>query len=349
MTSSRLEQMQVNLTLAYVLNNAATDKFGNEIQHPTVRQVREIIVDRLNGSKKTQNNRFEIVWGPAIVNPNGFAANVTAVLQLAGTNEYSVVTSGTDFRSWLDILGDFSYGSLEPFSAYVPNCPSDARISAGTNGALFLVLGQADSSETKLADFLRTLQPSSVINVIGHSLGGALASAIVLYLKNQSGLQTHTYHCQTFAGPTAGNKAFADYFNEQMRGNAVRIFNSLDIVPMAWNADDILNVKTVYSNAGILNPIPTPIDMKLKVDAVSLVTRPLNYSQWGTSDPSGPVTPVMQYKLDGKVNKDIGNNDTEDSKFQAQVGYQHIFEYITCLDMAFADIDIPGPGVGDAK
>ncbi|CAE6861302.1 MULTISPECIES: lipase family protein [Paraburkholderia] len=346
MTSSRLEQMQVNLTLAYIINNAATNRFGHQIPHPTVRQVKEIIVDRLNGSKKTQNNRFEIVWGPAIVSdPNGFAANVTAVLQLAGTNEYSVVTSGTDFQSTLDLLGDFSYSSLEPFSAYVPNCPSDARISAGTNGALFNVLGKADSSEKKLADFLRTVQPSSVINVIGHSLGGALASAIVLYLKNQSGLQTHTYHCQTFAGPTAGNDVFADYFNEQMRANAVRIFNSRDIVPMAWNADSILNVKTVYSDANI----PTPLDMKLKVDAVSFATSPLKYTQWGTSDPSGPVTPVMQYKLDGKVNKDIGKTGTDDSKFQAQVGYQHIFEYITCLDMALTDIDIPGPGAGDAK
>lgn len=346
MTSSRLEQMQVNLTLAYVINNAATNKSGHQIPHPTVRQVREIIVDRLNGSKKTQNNRFEIVWGPAIVSdPNGFAANVTAVLQLTGTNEYSVVTSGTDFQSGLDILGDFSYGSLEPFSAYVPNCPSDASISAGTNGALFQVLGKADSSEKKLADFLRTLPPSSIINVIGHSLGGALASAIVLYLKNQSGLQGHMYSCQTFAAPTAGNAAFADYFNEQMRGNAVRIFNSRDIVPMAWNADSILNVKTVYSDGGI----PTPVDMKLKVDAASLATKPLNYTQWGTSDPSGPVTPVMQYKLVGQVNKDIGKTDNEDLKFQVQVGYQHIFEYIKSLDMALTDIDIPGPGAGDAK
>lgn len=31
MTSSRLEQMQVNLTLAYVVNDAATDKFGHHV------------------------------------------------------------------------------------------------------------------------------------------------------------------------------------------------------------------------------------------------------------------------------------------------------------------------------
>ncbi|MFM0557829.1 lipase [Paraburkholderia sediminicola] len=342
MTSSRLEQMQVNLTLAYVLNNAATDKFGHEIQHPTVLQVKEIIVDRMNGSKMTQNNQFAIVWGPAIVlDPNGFAANVTVVLKSAGSGEYSVVTSGTDFKSPLDVLGDFSYGTLEPFSAYVPNCPPDARISAGTNGALFKVLNTPDSSQLKLGDFLRTVQPSAVVNVVGHSLGGALASAIVLYLRNQSGLQTQTYHCQTFAGPTAGNAVFADYFNGQMRANAVRIFNTRDIVPMAWNADSILNVKTVYSDANIAT-LDTPADLKVAVDVVSLATRPLNYTQWGTSDPSGPVTPVMQYKFDGKVNTDILD-------FQIQVGYQHIYEYITCLDMALTDIDIPAPGTGDAK
>ncbi|MGU7770541.1 lipase family protein [Burkholderia sp. MR1-5-21] len=339
MTSSILEQMQVNLTLAYVLNNAATDKFGREIPHPTDTQVKKIIVDRLNGSKMTQNNQFEIVWGPAIVSdPNGDVANVTVVLQSAGSGEYSVVTSGTDFKSPLDVLGDFSYGTLEPFSAYVPDCPPDACISAGTNGALFNVLTTADSSQLKLADFLRTVQPSSVVNVVGHSLGGALASAIVLYLKNQSGLQTQTYHCQTFAGPTAGNDVFADYFNGQMRGRAARIFNSRDIVPMAWNADSILNVKTVYSDAGI----DPHLDLKLAVDAISLATRPLNYTQWGTSDPSGPVTPVMQYKLDGEVKNDIRD-------FQMQVGYQHIYGYMTCLDMALTDIDIPASSTGDTK
>ncbi|WP_231110394.1 lipase family protein [Burkholderia territorii] len=336
MTSSKLGQMQVNLTLAYVLNNAATDKFGHGIPHPTVPQVKKIIVDRLNGSRMTRNDQFAIVWGPAIVSDrNGYAANITAVLQSTATGEYSVVTSGTNFESPLDLMGDFSFGTLEPFSAYVRDCPSDARISAGTNGALFYVLDTPDSSRVKLADFLRTVQPSSVVNVIGHSLGGALASAIVLYLKNQSGLQAHTYNCQTFAGPTAGNAAFADYFNQQMRDRAVRVFNSRDIVPMAWNADTILQVKDVYSDAGL----DTPLDTKIAVDAVSLATRPLDYAQWGTPDLSASVTTPMQYRLDGTVNGHIRD-------FHTQVGYQHIYEYMTCLDMALSDIDIPGPGPG---
>lgn len=337
MTSSKLGQMQVNLTLAYVLNNAATDKFGHGIPQPTAPQVKKIIVDRLNGSRMTRNDQFQIVWGPAIVydKTDGYAANITAVLQSTATGEYSVVTSGTNFKSALDLLGDFSFSTLEPFSAYVPDCPPDARISAGTNGALFFVLDTPDSSRVKLADFLRSVPPSSVVNVIGHSLGGALASAIVLYLKHQSGLQAHTYNCQTFAAPTAGNAAFADYFNRQMRDRAVRVFNARDIVPMAWNADTILHVKDVYSDAGL----DTPLDTKIAVDAVSLATRPLDYAQWGTSDLSASVTTAMQYRLDGTVNGHIRD-------FSTQVGYQHIYEYMTCLDMALSDIDIPGPGPG---
>lgn len=343
MTSSKFEQMQVNLTLAYVVNNAATDDSGQQIPFPTDTQVKENIVDRLNGSKMTQNNQFEIVWGPAVVlDGTGVAANVTVVLQSAASGEYSVVTSGTDFESLLDRLADFSYKTLEPFSAYVPDCPSDACISAGTNGALFFVLAKADSSQLTLADFLRTVQPSSVVNVVGHSLAGALASAIVLYLKNQSGLQSHTYHCQTFAGPTAGNDVFADYFNSQMRGHATRIFNSRDIVPMAWNADSLQKVKTVYSDAGI-NP---SLIFKLAVDAISLATSPLKYTQWGTSDLSGPT---MQHELDGSVNKDIRKTGTDDEIFQAQVGYQHIQGYMTCLDLALTDIDIPWPSAGDTE
>ncbi|MFP3748014.1 lipase, partial [Achromobacter sp. SIMBA_011] len=82
---------------------------GRELKHPTASQVKKIIVDRLNRSKMTRNDRFEIAWGPAIVSdPNGEAANVTVVLQLAGSGEYTVVTSGTNFTSPLDVLSDFS-------------------------------------------------------------------------------------------------------------------------------------------------------------------------------------------------------------------------------------------------
>ncbi|MBR8334189.1 lipase [Burkholderia ambifaria] len=332
MTSSRLEQMQANLTLAYVLNNAAVDGAGRELKHPTASQVKKIIVDRLNRSKMTRNDRFEIAWGPAIVlDPNGEAANVTVVVQLAGSGEYTVVTSGTNFTSPLDVLSDFSYDTLEPFSAYVPNCPSDARISAGTNGALYHVLKTPDESHQTLVQFLSTVPPSSVLNVVGHSLGGALASAIVLYLKNQSGLQSLTYHCQTFAAPTAGNKVFADYFDEQMRGNAVRIFTTRDIVPMAWNADSLQKVKHVYSD---VPPHDTPDNVKIAVDMVSIATNSLKYTQWGTSEPSGPVATAMEYPLKADVNKAILD-------FQAQVGYQHIDGYIACLGMARSDIDLP--------
>jgi hypothetical protein len=67
---------------------------------------------------------------------------------------------------------------------------------------------------------------------------------------------------------------------------------------------------------------------------VSIATNSLKYTQWGTSEPSGPVATAMEYPLKADVNKAILD-------FQAQVGYQHIDGYIACLGMARSDIDLP--------
>ncbi|MBR8143232.1 lipase [Burkholderia sp. AU19243] len=330
MPNASLEQAQTNLTLAYIVNYSATDySSGKEIRNPTAAQVSQNIRNGLSYSRMTQNKQFNIVWGPAVLrdpDPDGYAANITVVLKSAVTGQYSVVTSGTDFQSPADLLEDNLYETLVSFQKYVPSCNASAGISAGTDIGLSSVILTTDSNGVTLVDFLKTVPASSTISVVGHSLGGALASALVLYLKNQRHLQALTlkYTCETFAAPTAGNDLFAGYFDAQMKTDAVRVWNTCDIVPMAWNTNTIDAVKTVYGSVA-----PPSDAIKVLIDAIMLTSAPLNYRQWGNYG-------SVQNKLDGTV---VGNI----TDFFEQAGFQHILGYIFLLGLGLGDIHMPPP------
>lgn len=336
MSNASLEQAQLNLTLAYLLNYSATNySSGKEIPNPTVAQISQNIKNGLSASKMTQTKQFSIAWGPAVLrdpDSDKYAANITAVLQSKATGQYSVVTAGTDFSSPVDILEDNLYETLISFRKYVPSCSDLAGISAGTDIGLSSVILTADANGATLVDFLKTVPASSTINVVGHSLGGALASALVLYLKNERDLQALklNYICETFAAPTAGNDIFAGYFDKQMGANAIRVWNTMDVVPMAWSASTIDGIKKIYDPK-----IQTPDVVKALVDLISATSKPLNYNQWGNYGSS-------QIKLDGSVFGKI-------TDFYQQVGFQHILGYIFLLGLSVGDIYLPPPPSTDAK
>jgi len=336
MSAFSFEQTQTNLTLAYIVNYSATDySTGQEIKNPTPEQVGANVRNGLSSSKMTKDKEFSIVWGPAVLrdpDPDGYATHVTVVLQSKVTGEYSVVTSGTDFKSPVDLLEDNLYETLVSFRKYVPSFPDSAAISAGTDIGLSSVILTADSTGVTLVGFLKTLPASSTLNVVGHSLGGALASALVLYLKNQHDLQELKlkYKCQTFAAPTAGNDIFAGCFDQQMGANAIRVWNTVDVVPMAWNAISIQLVKNVYNSTP-----PTPDAIKVLVDVISVASALLNYSQWGNNDSS-------QDKLVGAPLDLI-------TDFSEQVGFQHIFGYMILLQLGLGDIYTPPSPNTEAK
>ncbi|KAM0913867.1 hypothetical protein ACQ4PT_011891 [Festuca glaucescens] len=66
------------------------------------------------------------------------------------------------------------------------------------------------------------------INVVGHSMGGALASFCALDLSVKYG--SHEVQLITFGQPRVGNPAFAAYFNDQVP-RTTRVTHENDIVP----------------------------------------------------------------------------------------------------------------------
>lgn len=322
-----LSQIQTNLTLAYILNNAAKDSSWNDVKNPSPSQIRDNILSRSTASKMTAG-RFAIAWGPAVVvGDDGYAANITAVMLGESGRDFRIVTSGTNFDSNLDFLEDNLIFPMVPLQNRIPACPASAKIAAGTDLGLQKIIETPSStgSNTKLTDFLAKLPKNSTIGVIGHSLGGALASTLVLYLKSK--LPDMNFYCQTFAGPTAGNGAFAYYFNEVMVGNALRVYNTLDIVPFGWSATSLDLAFSIYPAP---NGITEDFAKKIKYSIDSVEQNNLDYTQWGLGNPT------MQNRLSGLINSDIQG-------FELQMGYQHIYEYITLLGLQFSDIKMPPP------
>jgi len=69
------------------------------------------------------------------------------------------------------------------------------------------------------------------INIIGHSLGGALATIVsVHYLNTYEHWNPDNVHVYTFGSPRVGNLNFSMYFDKNIK-NKYRVVNRYDIIP----------------------------------------------------------------------------------------------------------------------
>jgi hypothetical protein len=142
-----------------------------------------------------------------------------------------------------------------------------------------------------LLGFLRAAVESSAtplnIHVVGHSKGGPLAAALALWLADTQGDSVpdcdvwdpagHTkLDLYSFAAPTPGNSGFRDYFGSKIR-NHYRLENPLDVIPHAWNVEEMNQVPEFY-NGGLsflqplidfLTPVLRELDFQHEVGAAS--------------------------------------------------------------------------------
>jgi hypothetical protein len=133
-----------------------------------------------------------------------------------------------DFREWL----------LDFAALPVPFTPQpDAGFVALGFESIFDSFEFIDKSTGASSDLTSTItglnaaNPIQSLTVIGHSLGGALATlaAAQLALQNTAGVQ-NKMSIYTFASPRVGLLDFASSFNNAVQ-TSFRIWNVLDIVP----------------------------------------------------------------------------------------------------------------------
>jgi Lipase (class 3) len=207
---------------------------------------------------------WKVVWGPATYTTPGalYQDNMMFVAQsTSDASQFVVAVRGTNGTADLDwLLEDFDVRQMMPWPpGSATTSPVGAMISESASIDLQIVLlmtGGVTGSGT-LLEFLQS-QSGTALNVYvtGHSLGGCLSTTLALYLKeNQQGWDgsgQSIVSAISFAGPTAGNQAFATHSDDMFSGgpfppgwdtslnstcDAVRC--SLDVAPLVWDSNNV--------------------------------------------------------------------------------------------------------------
>jgi len=161
----------------------------------------------------------------------------------------------------------------------------------------------AGPGQTLIGFLNEAARQNASIAVTGHSKGGALAVATALWLaENWAPQRQAEIECFSFAGPTAGNTAFAQRYNARLASRTRRIVNRLDIVPQAWVPANLATLQPAYP---LLGP------------AIKLLTN--------------SITPLGHAHVGGQLTE-IGETKIEGNLFQ-KIIYQHLDAYVK--DAAF--------------
>lgn len=207
---------------------------------------------------------WQLAWGPVVYK---FALGelddnmMYALRQGDDPSHLAVGVRGTNGKAILDwLLEDFAVAKTEPWDYGDPPPDLDPRISRGTQLGLKILqklkpatgvpgegqtLAEWLAAETKNHDELQ-------IDIAGHSLGGALAPTLTLWLADS---QTHWDPTKkaklavwALAGPTAGNADFATYSDARIGPVTHRLHAPYDAVPRAWQLDDLRSIASLYGN-----------------------------------------------------------------------------------------------------
>ena len=287
--------------------------------------------------------RWEVVWGPVIYQAEGstVADNTMFVVHSLDTPQMVVSIAGTNPYSLFNWL--FENLPIRRKEAW-PTCGGNEagfkpEISQGTaNGLRILQAMQADGQT--LLEFLQAYLPalsgSMAITVTGHSLGGALSSAMAVYLADMQLTwnpdNRAVVSVTPIAGPTPGNLDFAMVADQALNGRIQRIWNDKDVVPHAWDKAQMTKLPTIYA--------PTIKPNLFIRFVIYLAQQAANRSDYAHLQPD-PLP------LPGKVVPTAQADDLLPTSFihkflpsyMVQMAYQHLQAYYDMLQLdAFAQI-----------
>lgn len=190
------------------------------------------------------------VWGPVSYTPAGarYQDSLMYLVQnIQDPSQYVIAIRGTNHVSDLDwLMDDLDVLQQMPWPPGAAPEKMTGQISESTSIALQVLLNMTAENQT-LLQYLDSITGTALdLWVTGHSLGGCLASALGLYLTEDTAdwAQTSgsTVSCVTFAAPTAGNGEFAALVDNAFSATTFdRVQCSFDIVPLAWSAANIVD------------------------------------------------------------------------------------------------------------
>ncbi|WP_394846368.1 IPT/TIG domain-containing protein [Pendulispora brunnea] len=222
---------QVMMTLAGLAATGAAERpSGETVEQQQARILAGINAQLANSNLSTANN-WQAIW----VGLTQDRANLVYIAEnpsnSGGPTTYAVCLRGTVGGSPIDSAEDMDVGSLLPFGPFGSGGPL-GNISQGAMMA-FTEIIMGTTLMATLTPLITAQSSGPTIYVTGHSLGGALATTISLYLAAQTWTPKPTLQVFTFAAPTAGDGNFASSFNAQFP-QATCAWNQYDLVPNAW-------------------------------------------------------------------------------------------------------------------
>ncbi len=215
------QDVRVAITLACI--GYIAEGHSSEIQQSEMRAA-------LQQSDLPTAGKWEILWGPWKHQTNLWYVAVGANAQ--GARTAAIVIRGTQMKKIDSLHEDFDFG-LVPVPWVDPRLPILAMVGRGFVTAFRRLLKARDPATRKNAlDFVATLGSGTVIDVVGHSLGGAMAPLMALYVKKLFPRQV--VRSFPFGGQTTGNANFAKWYARSFAGQpATHWINHLDTIWMA--------------------------------------------------------------------------------------------------------------------
>ena len=277
--------------------------------------------------------KWDIVWGPVVVTYDTFYYPINAMYVAQSgddPSQYVISVAGTNPVSLFDWLIEDAL--VEKQISWPFDLEAGGAISLGTAIGLAILVSSVPSSAlpgagSTIRDFLKGLKSKKItLTTGGHSLGGALSPALGLWLKNTQILWDPFFEAkfasQPTAGPTAGNGVFAQYLSEKVP--LTRFWNSLDIVPHAWEETLLAELPAIYAP-----DIPQDVAISYFVSLAQDAARNGDYTQ---PEPDSP------FSLG--INTDIIKGDrTNIENYLVQAAYQHTVAYSAYFEIPGVPID----------
>ena len=224
-------------------------------------------------------NDWQVVWGPVVWSHNpaavpAIADNTMVLFYSPSQNQFVVAIAGTNIDSiygWFtedfQVHTTVTWQSVVGTGVTIPSSYANAAIAQGTFDGLSALLGMLETNGNTMLVALQNVLTSTTLKVpaganvavAGHSLGGALSPVLALYMQNlqswNAGGKVTTIGAWPTAGPTPGESNFASYYayvvgQTPTSGQAgltyTSKYNSLDVVPHAWQSSSIAQIPFIY-------------------------------------------------------------------------------------------------------
>ncbi len=327
-TSSPTNDEKVIAQLSF-LSNAVSGLLGPDLEDDLYNFI-------LRYFKKNQGQlgKWEIAWGPAVIQltTDSYAVNAIYVAHsLDRPSWYVISVAGTNPSSPFDwLVEDLLVREQVPWIYALLSAP-DAKISLGTAVGLLILQNAKPSGDRPhagqgLKDFLSGLPAGKIeLNATGHSLGGALAPTLALWLKDIQWCWNAAGNVQITAlpsaGPSAGNRAFAHYSDQTLA--TIRFVNALDVVPHAWNEQTLGQLKNLYAPS-----IPTDPLMN------GLIGWAMQAAAAGDYLSVQPNSPPIPSQINQKI---IDPNAPPFINYIIQLAYQHVEAYMNYFGVPSAE------------